>query len=1416
MNPIKERPDPLQEELQEELQGESPIHRLVLGEERLFSPQQIEKMNVDQQNSAIRTWRLILDQDYLKRFPFLVPKLIQDLEKTHFTIIDSSLDNFILQLPPQANENDTPKGFYQKETGPVGTPLTDLQRKFPIWQAIKSETSLADRKWDIHLDKKYLKSSTITLDQLRSLLHYFKIGIIEENPDWFRIEIPNDQTPSIYLRQEYNRYRPTLRKRKLTKDEIEDILRVIPKVESADPLSGNSAREGIINTLREQLESIKITPIGIPDLKDEILANFEESVIHPGSMVGVTAAEALGQPITQMALKSVDWKEKILIFENGETKALPIGWWIDQMIFYQKGKITLIPENQTEHLVLDQEVLVPSTDEDGNVNWHPVTAVMRHLPGGDLIQIKTASGRTLTASKHRSFLRYQNGKLEGTYGSEMKVGDLIPITRNLPSLEKIDHLDEFELDEEFGYLTGSYFAAGYVTGDSVFIHKREDERIAEWANRYPIQYQWEGNELTIFDYRLADIFRSWKIPQFESLSFAKGLLHGYYKIKGRMKKDSLIINGIYRSSMGGDPEDLILRLASLSSHFGIFGQIEDNSYILRGKYRDLFISKIGIFDNYSQESQENSNLQVYLESLLERITFLQDQLRNFKGEEENLSCEKELNDVILDPVIEITEVPSTHPFVYDLTVPKTLRFALFSGINCMDSFHQSGSAKTIGSGVDAIRELLNVSANRKVESCTIYFKRQDLTFDDIYNKIRTIVDTTVFDLMYDYDIESATNLGLTWWHHLYQASTGKYYRNNTYNKSKKDLSEVSWVLRLYLNVSDIYKYQITMEQIVETIQENNENVLFTIPSPINLGIIDVFPIESNIPSALTAQLNTQKKRNYSLGKTGDLSTLIFLDKFTLPRMEKISIKGIPKIKALFPQEAVTLQIVKEEIKAYTDEQIRSEKDPQMRVIMDRTWLLIYNRARLIQSGIRPEKLKNLVEAVGMTVYRMEDNYMTVIMPVIPEHLVKEDEKIPIKIRKSRTLPSNWIAYKIKEDQEEKEKVEKEERKAGNLMYHRQSTNIERESKVFYAETNGSNLIGLLSHPEVDQTRTVCNNIHQVYETFGIEAARTMLIKEFDFVIREAGSSINSRNIILLVDFMMNLGQPTAITFSGISRTPIGATAKASFERAMDTFINEAGIGKREAIRGTTPSIYVGQRARLGTGFMDIVIDQKKINEYEERVAAQQRATGKEPTVNAAEFSQAVNDLNPDDLVFHRDLAHPEDSDEDISALLVPTGQPQVEMAPDLIITNKSVMTGPLIKGRPVRPQPLNAVKELLNKVPQLPNKPLPKNVSFNLPLSSHTASVLNRPRELSLPPIENEGLGLSPAIADLIKALAPNVSSTRIALFPKETQEKVSQPTVRVTPQIRLGEMPQIRPAPRPKPAEVPVEIVDLDEFLEE
>ena len=157
-----------------------------------------------------------------------------------------------------------------------------------------------------------------------------------------------------------------------------------------------------------------------------------------------------------------------------------------------------------------------------------------------------------------------------------------------------------------------------------------------------------------------------------------------------------------------------------------------------------------------------------------------------------------------------------------------------------------------------------------------------------------------------------------------------------------------------------------------------------------------------------------------------------------------------------------------------------------------------------------------------------------------------------------------------------------------------------ENKEWIVETNGINSRSistqyinfkkLLALDIVDNTRTISNNVWDIYEVLGIEAAREFLIEEFMGIME----GINSCHACLLVDRMTYSGNIASITRYTMKKDESGPFGKASFEETMDNFLNAAVKGEVEPTEGVSASIICGKRANIGTGMADVKIDISKL------------------------------------------------------------------------------------------------------------------------------------------------------------------------------------------------------------------------------
>lgn len=153
-------------------------------------------------------------------------------------------------------------------------------------------------------------------------------------------------------------------------------------------------------------------------------------------------------------------------------------------------------------------------------------------------------------------------------------------------------------------------------------------------------------------------------------------------------------------------------------------------------------------------------------------------------------------------------------------------------------------------------------------------------------------------------------------------------------------------------------------------------------------------------------------------------------------------------------------------------------------------------------------------------------------------------------------------------------------------------------KEWVVDTEGTALERLLALEFVDPTRTFSNDVTEVEEVFGIEAAAAVLFHELKQVIYFGGTYIDPRWILLLSHTMTHLGYQVALSRFGINRLETGPLVKMSFEQTYEVVTQAAVQAKIDAVQGPTPSVMMGQLGPLPTG----VVEVRPTREYLQKVA----------------------------------------------------------------------------------------------------------------------------------------------------------------------------------------------------------------------
>ncbi len=149
------------------------------------------------------------------------------------------------------------------------------------------------------------------------------------------------------------------------------------------------------------------------------------------------------------------------------------------------------------------------------------------------------------------------------------------------------------------------------------------------------------------------------------------------------------------------------------------------------------------------------------------------------------------------------------------------------------------------------------------------------------------------------------------------------------------------------------------------------------------------------------------------------------------------------------------------------------------------------------------------------------------------------------------------------------------------------------------QTTGSNLKDVLKNEYVDPSRTTTDDIMQIYEVFGIEAARNAILREAKQTLDEQGLYVDVRHIMLVADVMTKDGAPKAVGRYGVAGEKISVLARANFEETKKHLRDAAVKGETDELRGTIENIMIGQLAPIGTGMVELTMDLSKYKKSKE-------------------------------------------------------------------------------------------------------------------------------------------------------------------------------------------------------------------------
>ena len=280
---------------------------------------------------------------------------------------------------------------------------------------------------------------------------------------------------------------------------------------------------------------------------------------------------------------------------------------------------------------------------------------------------------------------------------------------------------------------------------------------------------------------------------------------------------------------------------------------------------------------------------------------------------------------------------------------------------------------------------------------------------------------------------------------------------------------------------------------------------------------------------------------------------------------------------------------------------RKPSTPIMKIYLDEEHRWDEEKAKEVQRRIETTYVENVASSIIVSLigeaYIELDPEMLQDKGLTVEDVVKVLEKQ--KLGKVTVDPDNpyMIIIEFPESKWDSMKAERIRRKIATarikgvkginrVIIQRDRVIVNGEEKTeYYLLAEGSNLAEVMKVPGVDYRRVYTNNIKEIEEVLGIEAARAAIIREIKDVLEQQGLDVDMRHIMLVADMMTWSGTVKQVGRQGIAGEKPSVLARAAFEMTVQKLTEAAVAGEIDPLVGVTENVIVGQPIPLGTGMV---------------------------------------------------------------------------------------------------------------------------------------------------------------------------------------------------------------------------------------
>ena len=914
------------------------------------------------------------------------------------------------------------------------------------------------------------------------------------------------------------------------------------------------------------------------DTYDSIILLIKEkmmsSLVNPGELVGIIGAQTLGEISTQLTLNSVTYETEIIVRDSNKMiRKVQIGEFIEHEI-RRSEKIDYMEDKDTTYAECIEYFEIPSCTEDGEVLWKRIEAVTKHPVinkdgSNTMLKITTDDEREVIATKAKSFLKLIDGKIIACDGDHLRVGDYLPV-----STKQIDFNETYKLDlrcilpmNEYVYgselekaksvMKEHHWWVKHANKTFTLPHKRSDTVVQLASDRVR---PGRKTKSTIRDgnvYMLLSNSCDYEIPEVIDLDYNFGYLIGAYCAEGCMTKHQI--------SIANNDAKYYEPIEELCKKWNITTNIYKH-------------------ENKNKEGWTSQDLRIYNTLLCRIIEIFCGKLSHNKFISDkiifsNKTCLRGFLDAYIggDGCIDVKSkrmnISSTSKTML-IDVQQILN--IFGVYSCIKKYKKQ---ETNNRGSKDIKQLYYVYITN--QQC---HKLANILNMKINNKQEKLQEILNHPYKYEYNKEYEKVPNEIDGEIVYEDRNGRF--TGVLFDKIKSIEEVE-------NTTD-YAYDLTVE---ETRNFNIYNVLCIVDTFHLAGVgAGSLVITQGIPR-LRELINVSKNPK-------ERNMIIYLNNTNSNNKDRAK-----KIQSRFSYTQLKDILAKTEILydnklGVTDynedcEFIKSYKEFSALFDIDNIdesclspWILrlIFDKESLMNRKITIQEIQQTIKEnfhndEEIDCVYSDDSINNVVMRI----RIKQDSKGNF-LEFMKDFEKQLICLQLRGITD----VKQVELAESNLLKYSLDGSIS-SSKEWILKTSGSNLLDILSDDDIDNTRTITNDIIEFHDIFGIEATRELLYRELFKVYSEKGP--NPRHIQLLSDIMTYRGKFMQIDRHGLNKnSEIGPIAKASFEEVMNIFTKASLFAEKDNMKGVSANILAGQFCKSGTNFFEILMDEDKLLE----------------------------------------------------------------------------------------------------------------------------------------------------------------------------------------------------------------------------